>query len=216
MVTKTDVDATSRELHACLASGLISRDAYREAFDALYDEVPQRFRRAIDGRRDRRSLGEFALDIYDTTRRERELIADWNERNHLLFRVECLGSDDAGIVVFDPRNLSSNADYRVSCGGSSYKLEVKFCPTLAKLTYKVKDLRAYIMADAYVLTVMYDRRALGEVVDPARLRWTLMTPAIMKRLLDEIPVRNHWEMGRKPSVQILAKDFGNYVEVNPW
>jgi hypothetical protein len=210
------VDAASRELHSHLASGVISRDEYKEAFDSLYDQVPQRFLRAIDGRKDRRSLGEFALELYDATLREKTLISQWNERNNLKLTIECLGSDDAGVVIFDPKNLSSQADYRVTCGGSSYKLEIKFCPTLAKLTYKVKDLRAYILAEAYVLTIMYDRRSLGETIDPSRLNWTLMTPAIMKRLLDEVPVRNHWEMGRKPSIQILAKDFDRYIEVNPW
>lgn len=213
-----DVDARSRELYDLLESSNISRRAYRDAFDDLYCVVPAQFRRVLDRRKDRRSLGEFALEIYDTTLREKKLINEWNERNEYGLKIEKFGSDDSGVVIFDPRNISSKADYVVAIGDQRYKLEIKFCPTLAKLTYKVKDLNSYVAEAAYVLTFMYDRKMLGpnDTIDTGRMQWFLMEPGLMQRLLDTLPTKLYWEMGGKPAIQILQKDFDKYIKVNPW
>jgi hypothetical protein len=106
-------------------------------------------------------------------------------------------------------------------------LEVKFTghAHLNKLTYKVADLKSYIKNQALVLTIISDGMVgpNGDpddntplVLDTTKLKWFIMDPVLMERLLESIPIRDYREMGWKPAIQLLKADFPKYLNIKDW
>lgn len=216
--------------------------------------------RGVGGRgQSGRCLGQFALTIYDNTKREKLLMESWFEmvsklvkpigfthKNYKLASFVATGVDNSGKLLIDSK--SGKADYTLVYHRYVKKkqvspdpetrlvdwpeleeirrgLEVKFTGQFKKLTYKVADLESYIKQDALVLTIVSDGMVgpngnpdsdVPLVLDTSKLKWFLMDAPLMQRMLETIPIHNHFEMGRKPSVQLLQKDFSDYLDIKDW
>jgi hypothetical protein len=205
-----------------LAHGRISRWDYVHVINDLYYEIPLHLKQSINNRRDYRSLGEFALVIFDNTRRETFLIKEWLK----LVEPWGLTPSDRGIandgrLVIDTRGQSGRVDYILrGKSGRTYNLELKFAPSSRFLTYKVADLQNYLgQGDVLMLTIVGHSSMVGPNGDPASdlplvlprgLSWLLMGDQQMRCLLDNGEQGPHRGFGGKPTVRMYDSNFEEF------
>jgi hypothetical protein len=233
-------DEKSKYIYTCLTTGKITRQEFCEAYDSLFSLVDSKDKKNLENRLDKtknqqgRTLGKFALQIYDATFREKLLINSWVtmllEDGHFEeVYIQDNGVDNSGVVLLNVNN--SKPDYILYTKGGtvipdgSHKVELKFAPGFNKLTYKVDNLESYQRYDSYVLTIINVGK-MGGSGEPTHdgsinlnyslMGWTLFTPEIIRRLLDELPHQHYFELGNKKAVQILQKDFEKYFTVYDW
>lgn len=160
-------------------------------------------------RRDGRSLGEFALEIYDATLRERHLMGEFADIIRAFqFRVLDQGIDNDGRLVIASGG-TREADYRLQFpGGRRATLEIKRAPTSKFATYRVVDLQNYIeQGDTLVLTVF----------GKAERSWSLMTAAMMGKALRLGEHGHHPGFGGKPTVRIHSSQYEPvFGGLRPW
>jgi hypothetical protein len=213
-------------LFSMLEKNKISRRKYVDEINLLYCEIPAPRLSSINRRRDRRSLGEFALQVYDNTKREKFLVAEWcNQWPDRLYVIEDHGISNDGRLIIDTSANKTVSDYVLKNGAEVVRLELKFCPCQWKLTYKKADLLAYLKENASVLTIMGNTGMIGPNGDPDSdkpltlpdgMKWILMESEDIMLIMDEVPVRPHREVGGKPGYQLFKNMFGSYVQVNDW
>ncbi len=140
-----------------MEAGKISRVEFYSKYNELYLEIPDDLRKSLKRRMDfkknnrGRCLGQFALDIYDSTKREKLLVLAWGEmvletRQLKSLVIRNSGADNTGRLLIDSNNgkpdyeIEYEAFHRLPGLGKYRKrsLEVKFTGQLKKLTYKVK------------------------------------------------------------------------------
>ena len=193
---------------------------------------------------DWRTLGEFALTIYDNTKREKILTDSWLEmcqQSGLLGEVTLKdnGMSNNGLIIFALKWVTHEPDFEATVKDSSipelpngiHKLEIKYCPTNRFLTYKAKDLESYCRQKAYVLTVMGENRMVGangnpDIEDEFDVKnlnisdWTILTPKIMSKMLEVLPIKSYeGYMGNKPSIRVYrdeSPNFSDFFEVRKW
>lgn len=212
--------------YTALASGEITRRSYFKQVNALaseHDEIARRFAY----RRDRRSLGHFALMLYDSTVRERFLLEScWPQIGRDGDSYSDLGINNDGRLVLKTPGRRPNLDFLVeneTLGG--YPLEVKFCPTQRFLTYKLFDLQNYLRTpDARVLTVASPDRMSGPNGDPdvdtafvlpRHSYFLLMDHDSLSRLIEIGEHGNHDGHGGKDTVRILQRQFSQVATIQP-
>jgi hypothetical protein len=263
-----DYQAASDLIFEDLEAGRITRREFYNRYNDLFDKIPEKQRlnlkRRMDfGRgREGRCLGQFALTIYDNTKREKLLVDSWLDYlmrdamvkqlgifkcgEYKLAAVHCSGVDNSGKLLIDSRNGKPDYTLEYLAYEPSYEnrhtlkpgefpelkilkkgLEVKFTghAHLNKLTYKVADIKSYIKNQALVLTIISDGMVgpNGDpdnnsplVLDASKLKWFIMEPSLMERLLESIPIRDYREMGWKPAIQLLKADFPKYLDIKDW
>ncbi len=230
----------SKYIYLCFTEGKISRQEFCDAYDALFSLVDSKDRKNLENRLDTtknqkgRSLGKFALQIYDSTLREKRLIDSWvsmlleNEYFEEIY-IQDNGVDNSGLVLLNVKN--SKPDYILYTKGGellpdgSHTIEVKFAPGFNKLTYKVDNLESYLKYDSYVLTIINsgkmggsgDPQHSGKIdLDYSLMGWVLFTPETVRKILQSLPHQHYFELGNKKAVQILQKDFDQYFTVHDW
>lgn len=204
-----------------LRDGNIDRSEYVKRCNALYNTLPPEVKPNVDRRKDNRQLGVFCLQIYDNTARERFLVDEWARSLGYDVKIIDNGIGNDGRFILDPKGNSGRADYILKWGdGRERRLEVKFSPCLFKATFKVCDLKEYARQDALVLLVMGDTRMIGpngrptctvQLQIPPDLRWCLFGRETIRRMLKETPIRNHKEVGGKPSIQLRDNAIERYL-----
>jgi hypothetical protein len=237
---KLDPDKFSKWLFTAYKLNEISRREYHD----LFSELEKNLHHFLDDcelnnvlkRMDWRTLGEFALMVYDNTRRERLLVDAWVEmcKAKGLFSNAVLcdnGMANDGVVMFSLKFVNHEPDFVITLQDSSIeipdgvnKLEVKYCPSSRFLTYKAKDLESCIRKKSYVLTVMGENKMLGANGNPDAddsfdvdalniSAWTIMTPEGMSYMLENLPVRRYeGYMGNKPAVRVYRDESPNYKD----
>jgi len=244
---KIDKDRFSSWLFIAYKANHISRREYHDLFNELEKNLHHfcndRELNNVVKRMDWRTLGEFALMIYDNTRREKILAEAWVEmcKKQNLLTAAVLrdnGMANNGQLVFGLSGVNHEPDYKIGLEGSNFeipsgthKLEIKYSPSSIFLTYKAKDLESYIQRNAYVLTIMGENRMLGangkpeaedtfDITDLGLSWWAVMTPTIMKKMLHDLPVKRfQGYMGNKPSVRLYrdaSPNFKDYFEMRNW
>ncbi len=214
----------------------ISRSNYIKKFDQFYYLLNDDEKEMVRGRKDRRSLGEFALDIYDNTIREQFLIQSWsdmmiNRGEFLSFQWQNYGTDPSGrVIIQDKYNNRSFSDFLVTTVGGKlipdgvHRMEVKYDPSLIKATFKRCNLRAYIKQNSYLLMIMATgqlgpsgdpNRCSSLIIDDKNTRWAFASVEYMKRML-ETPVVYPRETGFKPSVQFHRDQIAEYFDIYDW
>lgn len=205
-------------------SGEITRTSYFTQINALsaaHPEIANKFRY----RKDQRSLGHFALMLYDNTLRERFLLDQaWPQIARPGDTIENLGVQNDGRLVLNPRGKNLNLDFQVvnyEVGG--YPLEVKYCPTQKMATYKVSDLTNYLSTPcSKVLTVFTTGQMVGSNGNPDREAafelprysfFTLMDHDAIGRLLAVGENGTHVGFGGKPTVRVYARQFSSVFEI---
>lgn len=220
------------ELFNLLENNKITRQEYVDRLNKLAPDVPSQYKRSVDRRRDSRTLGEFALQVYDNTKREKFLIEQWcGQWPDKEYGIIDHGIANNGCLILDTSKCKSVSDYKLyvwkggNHGYESSLLEIKFCPCQWKLTYKQADFAAYLREESLILTIMGDTRMLGPNGDPdnnqplqlpAGLQWILMGASEINHIMEKIPVRMHREVGYKPSYQLFKASFPQFVKVENW
>ena len=210
-----------------LKSGHIDRQTYVQKIDEARCLINKISLPQLDRRCDSRTLGEFALQIFDNTEREAFLMREWlKATGREDVQIVDHGVSNDGRLLIEPGPGQGRPDYELVSDKGRWKLEVKFCPTYRKLTFKVVDLRGYIRQNADMLLIMGDTRMIGANGNkhrggllklPPCLKWCVIIPRQMQAMLDEFPVDNYREMGGKPSVQIIDQDYiRNMLKVQNW
>lgn len=230
------VDEKSESLYQRLVSGEISRGEFFDGYNNLYKEIEGADKRGLDRRLDNRTLGAFALMIYDSTRREKILIDLWRDMTLKIglfskFEIKNHGVDNSGkVFIKNTKAARGNADYIINVDGDSippgeYPLEVKFSPTLKKMTFKVADLSNYIKSNVLMLTILGDTKMLGpngnpllspltvDNVDATMLQWCLATGADMSKMLNTLEQKPYREMGFKECVQMKSDQFSQFFNL---
>ncbi len=220
--------------------GKITRRQFYNEYNELYGFIPEKQRSNLKRRMDfsrgqkGRCLGQFALDIYDTTKRETMLVKAWLQLVMDTGRLKDVsltssGVDNSGRLLIDSRD--GKPDYTITYTGIATHrsrtrgLEIKFTGQLKKLTYKVRDFESYIKSDALVLTIVSDGMVgpngdpdsnVPLALDTSKLRWFTLHAAQMKKMLETIPIRDYRELGGKPAIQIMESDFYKHLSIKHW
>lgn len=204
----------------------LTRVGYVKQINALWNAIDPKHRPSLQRRKDKRSLGEFALQVYDCTIREKFLLTEWlKSLGREGVKVEDYGVANDGRLILDENSDRGRPDYRLTSVKGTWKLEVKFCPVQYKLTFKVCDLKSYARADALVLLIMGETRMIGPNGDPNSskplavpegLRWCLFGRKTIRRMLKELPVKLHKEVGGKPSIQLRGGDIARLLNPKEW
>lgn len=205
-------------------SGEITRSSYFTQINALaavHTEIANKFRY----RKDQRSLGHFALQLYDNTLRERFLLDQaWPQIAREGDSIENLGVQNDGRLVLNPQGKNLNLDFKVvNASLGDYPLEVKYCPTQKMMTYKVDDLANYLSTPcSKVLTVATTGQMVGSNGNPDRdvvfrlppySFFTLMDHDAIGRLLAIGENGNHVGFGGKPTIRIYERKFSQVFEI---
>lgn len=230
----------SDEIFRNLEAGKISRREFYNRYNELYATIPEEKRKGLKRRMDcqrgkkGRCLGQFALDIYDTTKREKVLVQAWGQmvlecRLFLSLTIRNTGVENSGRLLIDSNNGKPDYEIEYQTHHSPLVrhrgLEVKFTGQLKKLTYKTEDLNSYIRDDALMLTIISDGmvgpngnpdRDSPLYLDNAKLSWCVMNPTVMRRLLREFPIVHRFEMGNKACIQLQKTDFEKYIQIKKW
>lgn len=216
MINYMNINEQSLELYKQLESNQITEEQYVEAFNKLGKKCE-----SANYRRDKRSLGDYALHIYKSHKKERELVDQWRQKlldsgTYDAIIIEDGGMDNTGCMTFDSKKINNDADfYFTGKNGNGpipnnirVPLEVKIDPVIKKATYKTNNLRSYIEQDAYVLTIFFKN-------DVAKF-WTIFDKEIMENLLANFPETNRPEMGWKPCIQIKQEEYEEYFNIYEW
>ena len=216
------------EVFARLKHHQIGRPEFVDCINQLHAQIrdPQ-IRANLDRRRDHRSLGEFALMIYDNTRREHFLIERWVQTFAPHYRILHQGLDQSGRLVLQPPPGRSQPDYRLHGQGETLSLELKFAPSLKYLTWKVADLTAYCdyPDDLLILTLITPRLMVGsngnqtchwEFRLPPEIHWLTLNQDQCQQLLRRGERGHHSGFGGKATIRIYPDQFVKFFQIRVW
>lgn len=202
-------------------AGRLTPDEFRTLGDQLFHVMPEgdvkrrlrtRMNRNLNGTD--RTLGDFALEIYQGHRGECEAVGAWRRAMLHTGRFTQLdladnGTDNSGRLVLDWKMVSQKADFKLTARGGSlipdgtHLLEVKVNNRGAhKATYKLHNLREYHAQGCYVLTVWHDFGAMS---------WGLFGPPEIDRMLADLPLAAYREIGGNVGVQLRREQFERYL-----
>lgn len=189
------------------------RQKYKANLNALADKFPEDVKKAFGYRKDVRTLGDFALEIYDQTAiNEKKCFNFWNDgfsKNHFN-ETDFISSgiDQDGKLIW---NKSSSKDEGKSpdyfCKKNNFYLEIKYSPCHFKNTFKTSDFLHYNkLGNTYVLSVTC-RTFTPSFFEGAFNHYVLITPEQIKNICEDIenskllqfPCKK--EYGGKPGIQ---------------
>ena len=222
MVMIDNLQKICNNLYQKLKNNEISKEDYKKFFDNL--EIDNQFHN-LKYRKDHRSLGEYALSIYHTILREKEIVDFWT--NHLInngyyksIQITENVNTNAGALLVE--RATSDADFIFY--GSKPKihppisgiytpipyntealLEVKFNPVCHKATYKISNLNSYVKQGCYVLTIFHEHG------NPKY--WCVLSPNTIECMLRTLPAKPYREMGGKLSIQLLRDEFDKFFNL---
>ncbi len=160
-------------------------------------------------RKDNRTKNQFANDIIECTKIERELMClyvdDLNKRKGgLVYTFIDNGIDNSGKLIEKDREVTTKADFLLKkAKGKDRAIEIKFCRKDFKIFHlKTSQLKSYIKQDCCVVMFMG--------IDTENIRYTILTPLDMQAVLDGYPDVFFW--GKKQK-RLPIKDF-NWFYVN--
>ncbi len=250
---------TNKKMHHDKASELFytayhTNEITRLEFHNLYNELEKQLHNFLNDkelsnilkRMDNRTLGEFALKIYDNTLRERILADAWVEacKSRDLVKTMKLkdnGMDNRGTILFSMDRLSHKSDFMATTEGSKlpipdgqHPLEMKYCPTDTRLHFKVQDLKSYCDTGSYALIIMGKKSMIGSNGNPMQefqmnvselnlCSWGILTPTKIKEMLDTLPAcRYDGYMGNKPCIRVCKSEeknhpsYSKYMTIENW
>jgi hypothetical protein len=221
-----DADLWSKKCFDALLGKKITKMNYLELFNFAYDNyfnkpgiLDSNERGSMNGRKDHRKLGEFALEIYDSTNRERMLMDGWGymlKKKGLVESIEIIdnGMANDGMMLFSKDRLSKKADFRVVVKGSKLKefgdgetlIETKCCPSMMYMHYKASDLKSYVKQGAHVVVFVCNQkgRFLGnpnwdfDITDLRPHTWGWFSNESMKKCIDTEESGTHFGVNGQP------------------
>lgn len=183
-------------------------------------------------RADYRDKETFEKDILFSTKVEEFWMKVWLGQiadKYDKIEYEDYGTDNTGVVT---KYASTKADYKVLLYKNKKKetklLDVKWGPIYGKATFKVAPLQKYIRDNASIL-LFYNigykplkkpkDYKLEQHLELLRknfdnIRYTIIKPDTIKRLLEDYPNEKVWYMGNKLSIIIPKEDFYKYWRSN--
>lgn len=247
---KMDPDKASELFYTAYHLNEISRlefyNLYNELEKHLHNFLTNPELANILKRMDQRTLGEFALKIYDNTLRERILAEAWinscKSRNLVkTMKLKDNGMDNRGTILFKIEHLSHKSDFMAITEGSklaipdgTHPLEMKYCPTDTRLHFKEKDLISYRNTKSYALIIMGKKSMIGSNGNPTEefqmnisdlklCSWGILTPEKISEMLNTLPSCIYdGYMGRKPCIRVCKSEeknhpsYSKYMQVETW
>lgn len=233
LILVEDLQARADRDFARFVAGRLTRAGYVGAIDALWPEVlaladeddPPRLLRSLRRRMDGRSLGQFALSIFDHTIRERFLVREWAA---MTGRCKVIGDDgisNDGRLIIDARGRRDIADYRMHGRFGPFLLEMKAAPHDRFFTYKVDDLDRYEKHGGIIVLTLVGTQKLGSGGDPDiepcldlpdGLRWFVMDASRIGLFRESGEAGHHKGFGGKPTVRLYRRRFKGIVSLREW
>jgi hypothetical protein len=185
-------------------TGKISHQDYKDFWDT-FDSVQPEFSKRNFRRKDYRTLGQFALDLFLNADKETSNFSSWWNKHGVKYfgnmTYESYGADASGMLLFASDPLRGNPDFILSDESKvEYKINNRNTRTA---TYKMADLRSYESFGCYVLTEF--------IIEGKNHGYVLMTPEDIKGMLraaenKKIEIFNFRGMGFKPCVQFYVTE----------
>lgn len=178
---------------------------YSHIFDMIEKHYPKEVSKHFRYRKDKRSLGDFAVDMYDGHLRERR-IAEWWLQNYgekyfsKNMSYECVGIDDTGCILLEngSREDMKKPDYLIK--NTNTYLEIKSNPCDWKITLKLSDINHYLGLNSYILIACSKGKFETEGVNCSC--FILLSPEQTKKMISDAAVlRDRFEVGNKPCIQ---------------
>jgi hypothetical protein len=172
----------------------ITDNEYKQIFDEIQKQFPDEIKKYVGQRKDRRTLGGFALYIYKNAAISKFWFTWWWDKfggkHYPDQKWECNGIESEGaLVFFADRKEFKEPDFILSSGG---KLELKLDPVSFKFTYKENDLKHYSSIESDMLTLCFS--------NDVPVLYTIASPEQQKEML-KIESTKRQEVGDKPAVQ---------------
>lgn len=181
----------------------MSPGGYLQFWNEFSEKHPE-FCQKNFGRRDVRTLGQFALDLYENAAAETNNFDNWMQEHWKKYfktkKYASFGAEASGMLLYKEDNQRGNPDFILDDGTKiEYKLNYATC---RKATYKIADLKSYLQHECYVLTEF--------IIKNHNYGYVLMTPEEIKNIMEaikneKIEVFNFRGMGYKPAVQFYIK-----------
>lgn len=195
----------SDKSYSFLEKSVWTLEMYKTFWDDYEDARRPFVQSQFKYRKDARTLGTFAIDIYETSRKERAEFNRWlNLHGDKYFSVNTFfstGVESTGKLVLEEGYKADFKKPDFCLTGSNY-VEYKTNKFDHIATYKVEDLKVYNDYQAYVLTEFYNRGKYSG--------YCLFTPDNLKTIVNKISAQElttfpFAPFGYKPSVQFYTK-----------
>jgi len=165
----------------------------------------------LNYRKDNRTKNQFADDIIECTKIERELmniyVDDLNKRKGAyIYTFVDNGIDNSGKLIENDKEITTSADFKLKkIKGRDRLIEIKFCrKDLNVFHLKTSQLKSYIRQDCCVVMFMG--------IDTENIRYTILKPSDMEAVL--LGYKDVFFWGKKQK-RLPIKDFNwYYVNIN--
>jgi hypothetical protein len=168
----------------------------------------------LDYRIDNRSIKQFKKDILQRTLKEKFLLELFIQECIYLgntIQVEDYGVDNTGKFV---EKANTKPDYKITIDGVTKLYEIKSSKSPYICTFKIHNLKKYIEYNANILLFYGTGDIENDVgnLDEENIRWAILTPEIIKRMLDNKKSYIEKKFGDKRCIQLQLKEFDEYFD----
>lgn len=183
-------------------------DQYKDFWNKYANENPSILKN-FKGRKDKRNLGEFAVELATNKELEINIIKKWVDTcnkgplSKLLYGTEVVeyyeyGVESSGKLILQNGNkkLFKKADFLLQ--PINKPIDCKNCPVDYKLSLKIADLEFYKKEQADVLIMMKNKFFIYFT--------TKQYTKIMDYANTSNAVTRLWEVGHKPGIQLFLGD----------
>lgn len=205
------VNEVFKEIYDQFDTRVLTEFQYEQVFNRIQarypEEVRQHFLNRADARKPR-SLGEFAVDIYNGHKNQEAIIEyflsnlaqKYFPTNGVPVTAKNTGVASAGYLILNDGNGEARGmpDYLLL--PADKPLEVKSNPCWWKATYKKDDINGYSRKKAYVLTCCSCGKRI--YADGKNIVCVfVISPEVLDRMIAQSVVTKRWEVGHKEAIQ---------------
>lgn len=183
----------------------------------------------MSNRFDNRTKEEFAKDIKFGTMIENkwmEYCFPFIKKSGLYTNLSSYKENGVDNTGEFQKKSNGNADFML-CGETETPLEVKWCPTSGKISFKIADMLNYLKQQADILITYnmgfeslkqpkhadYEKHWKKILEDPSMLRWGIIKPKDLYKIMINERLQNIWYMGNKPGFILKEKKFSEYFKL---
>jgi len=168
----------------------------------------------LEYRIDNRSIKQFKKDILCRTLKEKFLLELFIQECIYLgntIQVEDYGIDNTGKFV---EKATTKPDYKICIDGKVGLYEIKSSKSSNICTFKVHNLKKYVEYNANILLFYGTGDVENDVgnLDEENIRWAILTPSIIKKMLKNKKSYIEKMFGNKMCIQLRCEEFDDYFD----
>jgi len=180
---------------------------YEKILNDIEQKHSKEIAKSFKYRKDGRTLGQFALDMYNGHLMERR-IAEWwfksygNKYFGKDLDYECVGIDDTGCILLQTNSKEDmkKPDYFIK--NKNTYLEIKSNPCDWKITTKLADMKHYKSINSYILIAC--SKGKFESKGGNCSCFILISPEQCENMIkDSVVLNDRFEVGNKPCIQFF-------------